>query len=99
MSYVALTYTTEFALYTKCDNADGSLPPSEDVLKRDPPQGRTLTPQVTTLLTVYALIGDDMRLIFTAKDADETSLGLLKCSPIYFVFFAGPVTVTWSNMS
>lgn len=29
------------------------------------------TPEITTLLTIYALIGDDMRLIFSEKPADE----------------------------
>ena len=28
-------------------------------------------PEITTLLTIYALIGDDMRLIFSEKPADE----------------------------
>lgn len=38
-----------------------------EALKSFPP-----APEVTTILTIYALIGDDMRLIFSEKQADDT---------------------------
>lgn len=43
--------------------------------RQDTPEAKQKTfatlPEITTLLTIYALIGDDMRLIFSEKPADE----------------------------